>query len=215
MHYMDSGRHCRSDRPFLENNVLFGWISGSRESLFIDTPNLEISLLNSPEGNVEEVAGYSYRGRTHWAEGHPRLLKAESEFPACPRGRGRKDGWRWWWNKRGKGRVPINYSGLETEAEGTEGGKEGRGDRRSRGRRGGNARSSGRSFFFLWCFPEWSTSTLFVCVRSDLESCGYARSQSLCVLSLGRDYCLLLGCVTSQHYYSRCWTGYLNSVCVI
>lgn len=68
----------------------------------------------------------------------------------------------------------------------------------------------GFSFFF---FPEKKkspgscTNTVCLCVLK-YGVMGTCKVTSLCVLSLGRDYCLLLGCVASSlPYHSRCWTG--------
>ena len=62
-----------------------------RASLFVDRSNFEISLVSGPEGNKEEVVVCSvgsYHGCPHLAKC---LVKVESMFPACPKGRGRRN----------------------------------------------------------------------------------------------------------------------------
>lgn len=81
---------------------------------------------------------------------------------------------------------------------------------REEGRSGGNDGSLGDFLFFK--IPQGRA--LIHCVRAlGFGVMGTCKVTSLSVLSLGRDYCLLLGCVaSSQPYYCRCWPGYPHCV---
>lgn len=73
----------------------------------------------------------------------------------------------------------------------------------------GSCRKFCELFFLLLEAPQGHTliQCLCVCAHHGLESWGHAGS-SLCVLSLGGDFCLLLGCVASSRpQHRRCWTG--------
>ena len=67
-------------------------------------------------------------------------------------------------------------------------------------------------FFFFFEIPY--SHALILCVRTlRYGVMGTRKVTSLCVLSLGRDYGLLLGCVASPHsYYSRCWSSVYTSL---
>lgn len=115
------------------------------------------------------------------------------------------------WNGRRADRCGVEGKG-QTEV------KDGREDGKSRGRSWSNAGSSGRFVFLFFQIPRGHAliCCVYVCVRVCALSYGVmgtCKVTSLSVLSLGRDYRLLLGCVaSSQPYYSRCWTGYSSSV---
>lgn len=86
-----------------KDKALFGWIPGSRASLFVDSPNFR---KKSPRCSGEDVAVCSlssYHGRTHWAEGHPLSPKSWVKVSCLSRGRGRmelkKGGLNGWWVK--------------------------------------------------------------------------------------------------------------------
>lgn len=76
---------------FYKDKALFGWIPGSRASLFVDSPNFR---KKSPCSSGEDVAVCSlssYHGRTHWAEGHPLSPKSWVKVSCLSRGRGRME----------------------------------------------------------------------------------------------------------------------------
>lgn len=108
-----------------------------------------------------------------------------------------KGGWTGW-----KYNVPtaLGIRGQTEEEDGREDGKR-RGEEW-----GGNDGSLGDFLFFK--IPQGRA--LIHCVRAfGFGVMGTCKVTSLSVLSLGRDYCLLLGCVaSSQPYYCRCWPGY-------
>lgn len=69
--------------------MMSGSIPGSWASLFVDSPNLERSLLNGPdeEGkDTEEVLFFLIMAAHIEPSVIPRLLKVESKFPVRPRG---------------------------------------------------------------------------------------------------------------------------------